>query len=420
MSNLKILLVVPNFIPEISGVAHLYFDLAKGFIRERHEVDVITSYPREFYLDKNDSNKEFSLEEIIDRIQVHRCKYSLAKRDNIILRGLEHFLLPKIYFKKYKKLKKKFDVCLIYLPPLPLYYFARKIKRYDGTPSVLNYQDFHPQELTDVGVMKNKLIIKIMEHIEKESYKNADYITVLSKGGIDYVVNKGGDPAKIKHIYNGVLLSDFEKYLAEKDFKKNEKIEDKILVSYAGTLSPFQGIDNILDVAKKLNDYEDIIFYIIGDGMIKNHLDRRIRDEKISNVKLLPLQPREEYFNIINSSDISIVSLDNRMKAPCLPGKLINLLAVKQPVLASVPSDSEAAYVIKKGRCGIAVEPGNIDRFADAILKMKDNPELKKGLGENGRKFVEEHMDLEKNVSKYEEIFGIGGKGGEGHSYKEV
>ncbi|MCK4733872.1 MAG: glycosyltransferase family 4 protein [Methanophagales archaeon] len=416
---MKILLVVTNFIPEIGSAAHIYFDLAKAFVKRGHEVDVITSYPRKFYLDKKDLNKNFLLEETIDGIGVHRCKHH-AKRDNIVLRGLEHFLLPKYYFKTYRQIGKKFDACLIYIPPLPLYYFAKRIKRYDGTPSVLNYQDFHPQELTDVGVMKNRLMIKIMEHIEKESYKNADYITVLSKGGVDYAVKKGGDPNKIKHIYNGVLLSDFEKDLTKKDFKNKEGIENKFLISYAGILSPFQGIDNVLDATKKLSNYEDLIFYIVGDGMLKNHLEHRSRDEKISNVRLLPLQPRDEYFNIINSSDISIVSLDSRMKAPCLPGKLINLLAVKQPIISIAPHESETARVIQNANCGIVVEPKNIEELKKAILKLKDNPELRKDFGESGRKFLDENMNLEKNVTKYEEVFGMMGKGGEGHIYKDV
>jgi len=401
---MKILIVVAYFVPEIASAAHVYFDLARAFVKKGHEVDVITSYPRKFNLNENDADKEFSLEETIDGIRVHRCKH-LAKRDNIIMRGLEHFLLTRYYFKMYRQIGKKFDVCLIYIPPLPLYYFARKIKRYESTPSVLNYQDFHPQELTDVGVMKNKLMIKIMEHIEKKSYKNADYITVLSKGGIDYVIKKGGDPDKIKHIYNGVLLSDFGRYQIKKDFKKKERIGNKILISYSGILSPFQGIDNILDATKKLNGCEDIIFYIVGDGMLKNHLENRIRDEKIFNVKLLPLQPREEYFNIINSSDISTVLLDDRMKAPCLPGKLINLLALKQPIIAIVPNDSETARVIQKAKCGVVVEPGNSEELENTILKLKDNTEFRKELGENGRKFLEENMILEKNVAVYEEIF---------------
>lgn len=401
---MKILMVVAYFVPEIASAAHVYFDLAKAFVKRGHEVDVITSYPRKFNLNENNAERDFPLEETIDGINVYRCNH-WAQRDNIVLRGFEHFLLPRYYFKTYRQMGKKFDVCLMYIPPLPLFYLAKKIKKYDGTPSVLNYQDFHPQELVDVGVMKNKLLIKAMEHIEGESYKNADYITVLSEGGIDYVIKKGGNPNRISHIYNGVLISDFEKYLVKKDFKKKEGIEDKILISYAGILSPFQGIDNILDAAKKLGSYDDIAFYIVGDGMIKNHLERRVRNEKIRNVKLLPLQPREEYFNIINSSDISLVSLDERMKAPCLPGKLINLLGMQQPIIAIVPHDSETARVVDKAKCGIVTRPGDVGQLVNAVLSLKDNPEFREELGKNGRKFLEENMDLEKIVIRYEEIF---------------
>jgi len=147
---MRILLVVANFIPEIGSAAHIYFDLATAFVKKGHVVDVITSYPREFNLDKADRGREFSLEKEIDGVTVYRCKHP-ANRDNLLVRGLEHFYLPYYYFRKYRENGKKYDVCLLYIPPLPLYYLAKKIKRYDGTPSVLNFQDFHPQELTTSG-----------------------------------------------------------------------------------------------------------------------------------------------------------------------------------------------------------------------------------------------------------------------------
>jgi len=59
---MRILLVVANFIPEIGSAAHIYFDLATAFVKKGHVVDVITSYPREFNLDKADRGREFSLE----------------------------------------------------------------------------------------------------------------------------------------------------------------------------------------------------------------------------------------------------------------------------------------------------------------------------------------------------------------------
>lgn len=401
---MKILLVVAYFVPEIGSAAHVYLDLAKAFVRRGHEVDVITSYPRKFNLTKADVDKEFPMDDVVEGIKIHRCKYN-TNRDNIILRGLEHFLLPEYYFRAYRKLEKKFDACLIYIPPLPLYYFARKIKKYNGTPSVLNYQDFHPQELTDVGILKNRSMIKFMEYIERQSYINADYVVVLSEGGIDYVTKRGGDPSRIEHIYNGCVCSDFNNSLVKKDFKEKEGIEDKFLITYAGILSPFQGVDNILNAAKGLTMYGNIVFYIFGDGMIKGHLYNRIMNENISNVKLMPLQSRDEYLNIVNSSDVSLVSLDDRMKAPCLPGKLINLMAMKQPMIAIVPEDCETARVIRKSKSGIVIKPGNSEELMNTILNLYSDFQTLRKYGENGRNFLEENMDLSKNITKYEQIF---------------
>lgn len=404
---MKILMVVAYFPPEIGSAAHVYHDLAKAFIKRGHEVHVLTSYPREFNLDKKDQGNEFPYEDIIDEINVHRVKH-FSVRDIEIFRGLEHFYLPLQYYQHYKKLGIKCDVCLIYIPPLPFYYFARLLKRYDGTPSVLNYQDFHPQELIDVnygGIKKNPIMIKLLERIERQSYKNADYITVLSEGGIKYVIDKGAEVNKVTHIYNGTNISDIEVLKARKNFKIKEGIEDKLLISYAGILSPFQGIDNILNVAKELKEYKDIVFYIAGDGMAREDLENRVKNENINNLKLIPFQPREEYYNIVNSSDISIVSLDKRMKAPCLPGKLTNLLAMEQAVIGMVLDDIETADFIKRANCGIIVEPGDIEGFKSAILKLKDNEGLRKELGKNGMAFFENNMDLEKNTQDYERIF---------------
>jgi colanic acid biosynthesis glycosyl transferase WcaI len=401
---MKILMVVAYFPPEIGSAAHVYSDLAWALVKRGHDIDIITSYPRGYNLNKADMSREFPLEEVVDGVSVHRVQHPHT-RDNIIIRGLEHFLLPGYYFRRYRQLRKKFDVCLFYIPPLPLYYLAKKIRRNDGTPSVLNFQDFHPQELTDVGVLKNPIISRILEWIERESYKNADYITVLSHGGIDYIAQRGGNPEKISHIYNGLLLSDHDKNFSRHTFKTQEGIGNKFLVSYAGILSPFQGIDNILDAAGQLLDHPDVIFYIVGDGMIKDHLARRINDENLTNVKLMPLQPRDEYYNIINSSDINLISLDDRMKAPCVPGKTINLFATGKPVIAIVAGESETAYVMNSIHADLVIRPGDVNALKNAILRLKNDRSLMNEVGLAQRHFFEEKMSLEGNVIAYEQIF---------------
>ncbi len=362
-------------------------------------------YPRRFYLSEENWEKEFPMDETIEGMHVHRCRFKFVQRDNVVLRGLEHLLVPRLYFKRYKELKIKFDGIIFYIPPLPLYRMANRIRRYDGTRSVLNFQDIHPQELVDVGMVKNPLMIKFLEHLERRAYKTADYITVLSPTGVDLIVERGGNPNRIQHIYNSIDLEEFEKNLKRKDYKHLEGIDNKVLISYAGMINRFQGIDDILDVAKRFREDESLIFHIVGGGMEAKRLKKRVEDEGIENVVMKPLQRNDVYFNIINSSDISIISLDSRMTAPCLPGKFVNLLGAGQAILANVPNINDVSKIVTNYKCGIAIEPGNVVQFEQAIRKLKDNKQQISEMGRNGRKFLEENMNLERNSMRYEEIF---------------
>lgn len=402
---MKILLVVDNFYPEIGSAAHIYHDLGKALVKRGHKVHVITMYPRRFYLSEENWEKEFPMDETIEGMHVHRCRFKFVQRDNVVLRGLEHLLVPRLYFKRYKELKIKFDGIIFYIPPLPLYRMANRIRRYDGTRSVLNFQDIHPQELVDVGMVKNPLMIKFLEHLERRAYKTADYITVLSPTGVDLIVERGGNPNRIQHIYNSIDLEEFEKNLKRKDYKHLEGIDNKVLISYAGMINRFQGIDDILDVAKRFREDESLIFHIVGGGMEAKRLKKRVEDEGIENVVMKPLQRNDVYFNIINSSDISIISLDSRMTAPCLPGKFVNLLGAGQAILANVPNINDVSKIVTNYKCGVAIEPGNVVQFEQAIRKLKDNKQQISEMGRNGRKFLEENMNLERNSMRYEEIF---------------
>lgn len=72
-------MVVSNFIPEIGSAAHIYFDLARAFINRGHNVDVITSYPQEFNLSKDDVGNDFLLNETIEGIGFGKCRVPVGK-----------------------------------------------------------------------------------------------------------------------------------------------------------------------------------------------------------------------------------------------------------------------------------------------------------------------------------------------------
>jgi colanic acid biosynthesis glycosyl transferase WcaI len=402
---LRILLVVAYFHPEIGSAAHLYFDLAKAFADQDHEVHIVTSYPREFNLQSEMRGSQFSLDESISGINVHRCKH-LAVRDNVVVRGIEHFSLPRIYLKRIKGLNLHFDGCIIYLPPLPLYKLGVKLNE-SKIPSILNIQDFHPQELMDVGVLKNKIAINYLLKEERAAYESARMITVLSEKGVNYVIERGADPSRVRFVYNSVDLNRIciDSISQEAMLKPGDR--SKFIITYAGVLSPFQGLDTILDVAKRISNEKDIEFYIVGDGMVRKQLQERIESEEITNVKMLPILPREQYEQILCESQLCLVTLDRRMSAPCLPGKLLNLMAYSKPILAIVPRESETANLVSVSGSGIVVDPLDFDKISDSIMKLKNSEETCDRLGKSGRHFLETHMKAEDRVSFYINLFDI-------------
>ena len=91
----------------------------------------------------------------------------------------------------------------------------------------------------------------------------------------------------------------------------------------------------------------------------------------------------------------------NAVLAPS-PG---NLISCGQPIIAMVALESETARVIGEAGCGIVVQPGDGEGICSSILRLKEDASLREAMGSNGRRYLERHMSLEKNVALYEEIF---------------
>jgi len=65
---------------------------------------------------------------------------------------------------------------------------------------------------------------------------------------------------------------------------------------------------------------------------------------------------------------------------------------------------------VDRWRCGVCVDPGNVDGIADAIQYLLDHPEEARQMGENGRRAVKEEfnwgVEEKKLLALYEEILG--------------
>jgi colanic acid biosynthesis glycosyl transferase WcaI len=401
---MKILALTKSFPPEIGTASHLFFELCETLVEHGHEVTVITSIPW-YNLDEIESHyrNRLVLEECLNGIKVVRVA-NIPLPSGVRLQA-GHVLVPPIFFLGGLKAPKP-EVIIVYSPPLLMgltaYCFSRKWQ----VPFIFNAQDLYPQCLVDLGQLRNRTLIRLLEKIEAFIYRKAALITVHSQGNKDFLTaHKVVAAANVRVMANWVDTQLIQPGERINDFARQHNLEKKFVVSFAGTMGISQGIVSVVEAAAFLKEYPDILVLLVGGGLDKEQARRKAQELGIKNVKFLPMQTREIYPQVLAASDVCLVPLKKDIRTPVLPSKILGIMAAGRPVLASMPLEGDAPKLIREAQCGLCVEPGNPKALAEAILTLRRNPELCELYGHNGRRYAEQHFSRESCVAKYEALF---------------
>lgn len=86
-----------------------------------------------------------------------------------------------------------------------------------------------------------------------------------------------------------------------------------------------------------------------------------------------------------------------------IPISLMEAMAMEVPCVSTAITG--IPELIRSGADGILVAPADEDQLAAALARLVDDPDLRERLGRAGRRRVEEHFDLHRNVEKLAEMF---------------
>ena len=403
----RILLITDEYPPEIGSAANLFEDLGVSLSGKNFQVDILTSFPRPYKLIDSASNdpykKKFFLFEKRNGLNIYRIRRLPIPKDNLYLRGFEHFSLAIFLFLRGLPITRP-QIILVYSPPLPVALASLILSRIKRCKIIVNIQDLYPQTIIDMGLLKNNLLIGIFKTIEKIVYQYSDYLVVHSESNKKYLVNHGASEKKVDVIYNWIDTDVFKPTGKDALFHGVD-LKNKFVVSYAGVFSPHQGLDIILDSAIILKEHKEILFLFAGDGFTKDHLVKKANDNKLMNVKFLPFLSKDHYVKLLGCSDVSLVCLDKDVNTPVIPGKLMSIMACGKPVIATLPSASDANKIIQEAQCGLLIDAGDSKNLAISIINLKLNPGLMEKFGENGRDYAKKNFSLAESTNKYIGIF---------------
>jgi colanic acid biosynthesis glycosyl transferase WcaI len=400
---MKIMALTRYFPPEIGTASHLFYELCETLVQHGHQVTAVTDIPW-YNLDAVDLKyqKRLHLIEQLNGIQVVRvADLPIPSHEWRIKIG--HFSSP-LALALGGLLASKPDVIIYYSPPLLIGLTAHFLAKKWKIPFVMNLQDFYPLGLADCGYPQ--WFLSFFEKMELYIYRKARFITVHSQGNKEYLLTvKKQPPEKVRVIYNWVDTDLIIPGPKTNSFSINHGITDSFIVSFAGTIGAGQGLAFLVDTAWMLRDYPDIKFLIVGGGIEKEPLVQKAAERQLTNIKFLPMQPKEIYPDILRASDICLSTLRKTLSAPTVPSKILSVMAAGRPVVASMPLHGDAPKLIQEAQCGMCLEPGDPQALAEAILKLYHDPELRERYGGNGRRYVVEHFSRGACINKYEALF---------------
>jgi colanic acid biosynthesis glycosyl transferase WcaI len=403
---MKILAFEEGFPPELTS-ARLPFEFADELANRGHEITVVTIFPRRYLI--TEKNKEIGIPkskffywEKMGCLLVLRVRPEL-KVKSLITRSLEYSVLPITLFIGGLITVRNKDLIHCQTPPLTIAFTACILSRILRKPIIVRIQDIHPDALVKIGLLNNRLLIKLMEFMELFVYVCASHITVISDGYMRHLLAKGISSKKVSLIHNWANI-DKIKPPNVNNFRERMRLGDKFLVTYAGTISWPQDLETVVEAADILRNHHDIMFLIVGDGVKKEMLVRRSRELKLDNIMFMPLQPRDEYFKILYASDVCLVPLRKQFTSPTLPSKMLEIMACGKPMIANVPYDSDVRKMVENVGCGVWVEPEKPKDFSKAVLALHDNRALAVKLGENGLFYLRNHLTLKACMDRYEKL----------------
>ncbi|MDY9922280.1 glycosyltransferase [Methanobacterium sp.] len=213
----------------------------------------------------------------------------------------------------------------------------------------------------------------ILRRLIKFVLKRADYVLVVNQNLQEKVLELGINPDKIYITPNAV---DVEKFNPQnKELPPNVKISsDKPVLLFVGNLVFQKGVKYLLEAKKLMKTGAELV--IVGDGPLRQDLEMKVRDGKISDV--IFTGARRDVDEIMPSADVFVLPSISEG----FPITILEAMASGLPVVATnVGGISE----VMNEDVGIMVNPSNPRELASALDKILENETLMIDMGAAAR-----------------------------------
>ena len=377
------------FTPEQAGSARL-MELGGRLAAEGHEVTLVTSMvdnavrvvPERF-------RRRLWVREELEGLQLLRV-WSYPNYQGSMKRRLVHYATFNMTSLLALLERGQFDLVLATSPPLPVGLSGWMASRARRARFVFEVRDLWPHAAVQVGALREGLVLRALEGMERFLYRSADRLIALTPGIRRYLVDAGVPEDRIELVTNGFDPAQFEDMPAPAEARRKLGLEGEFLVMLAGTLGPSMKLEIMLQAADRLRDRPEIRFAFVGDGDARPSLERRAAELRLDNVSFRDPVPRRELGTLYAAADLLFCHVARFYADVALPNRFLDYLGAGKPILTSGTGDM--ADAMKHCGAGKVMQPGDVDGMVQAIREIYENREefsaaARRGVPEAIRRF---------------------------------
>lgn len=391
----RILVLTHYFPPEIGAPQARLSEMANCWASRGHKVTVLTCFPNhptghvpEKY--KHLYQKKRLYQEALGDLTVYRCWAYATPNKGFAKKLVGHLSFMFSAVIQGRKVAKHQDVILVSSPTFFSVISAFLLSRLYAVPFIFEVRDLWPAIFVELGVLKNRLVISLLEKIELYLYRKAAAVVTVTNKFSEMIVSRGIAKEKVHTIKNGV---DLEKYfIREKDSELLEdiKLKGKFIALYIGAHGISHSLTKLVDAAALLKEKDQVHFLFVGEGAEKEKTVEHCRSLGLKNCTFLPGQPKEKMTAFYSIMDVGLVPLRNiPLFDTFIPSKMFEIMGMEKPIIASVRG--EAAEILLESGGALVCQPEDSAMIAKNILTLYEDLGKAKELGRNGRAYVEVH-----------------------------
>lgn len=386
-----------NMLPEQGGLVR-HYNFAKCLAEKRHHVSVfVGSHPHNTDLQMIQDRSAWKIG------QKTPFRWVYVRTLNYAGSRLKQILSMFQFYRNGKKAALAFfnqgerpDIILgSSAHPLAAVLAIRLAKRF-RCKSIAEVRDLWPESIVAYGIAgPHNPAVLALRRLEKWIYKKADALVFTMEGAYDYIAEQGWDKdiprSKVHYINNGVDLEQFD-YNTEHFHVDDPDLDDPntFKVVYTGSIRKVNNLGLLLDAAKCVNDPR-VKFLIWGDGDEREALERRVRDEGLTNVVFKGRVEKKYIPSIVSRANLNFAhnSFTYLFNYGISFNKLFDYFAAGQPILCDFPCRYNPVIIYG---AGMEVRDTRPQEIAAVIGQLAELPaEQRRLMGANARRAAEDY-----------------------------